>query len=65
MNKKDFLSVIEDFIKKTGVSATVLGIKAIKDSRLVFMLRDGRECREETQKKVLEFMNSYKGENNG
>jgi predicted transcriptional regulator len=64
MNKRDFLSEIECFLLETGMSATVFGIKTIKDSRLVFMLREGRECREETQKRVLEFMREY-GDNNG
>lgn len=59
MTKKEFLEKIENFLQNTGISATVFGIKAVKDSRLVFMLRDGRECREETQAKVLKFMNDF------
>lgn len=62
MTKKEFLEKVEEFMKDTGISPTVLGMKAVNDSRLIFMLRDGRECREATQEKVLAFMDSFKGE---
>ena len=59
MNKTDFLSTIENFLKRTNISATSLGVKALKDTRFVFMLRKGRECREATQEQVLRWMQEY------
>ncbi len=69
MNKKDFLETIEKFLndnpkeKKTvvtGVSACDLGMMSIGSPNLVYDLRNGRECREETQARVLDFINNYK-----
>ena len=62
MTKKDFLEFIEEFLQKTGMSATTLGIKAKNDPKFVFNLRDGTESREDTQNKVLDFINNYKTE---
>ena len=62
MTKKDFLEFIESFLKETGMSATTLGIKAKNDPKFVFNLRDGTESREDTQNKVLDFINNYKPE---
>lgn len=62
MTKKDFLEFIEEFLQKTGMSATTLGIKAKNDPKFVFNLRDGTESREETQARVLDFINNYKPE---
>ena len=62
MTKKDFLEFIEEFLQKTGMSATTLGIKAKNDPKFVFNLRDGTESREETQARVLDFINNYKSE---
>ena len=59
MTKKEFLQEVENFLEKTGLSATVFGMKAVNDSRFIFMLREGRECREATQEKVFEFMRSW------
>lgn len=62
MTKKDFLEFVESFLKKTGMSATTLGIKAKNDPKFVFNLREGTESREDTQNKVLDFINNYKKE---
>lgn len=62
MKKVEFLNFVESFLERTGMSATTFGIKAVKDSRIVFMLREGRECREETQERVLDFINNYQEE---
>lgn len=56
MQKDEFRKTVEDFIKKTGMSDTNFGIEALKQPNFVFQLKDGRECREATQEKVLEFM---------
>ena len=60
MNKKDFLDTVETFMRDNEVSATMFGILANKEPNLVFTLREGRECREETQARVLDFINNYK-----
>ena len=69
MNKKDFLEIIEKFLKDnpkekktvvTGVSACDLGMMSIGSPNLVYDLRNGRECREDTQSRVLDFINNYK-----
>ena len=62
MNKKDFLETVETFMKTKEMSATMFGILANKEPTLVFTLREGRECREETQARVLDFINNYKQE---
>jgi predicted transcriptional regulator len=62
MNKKDFLETVETFMKTKEMSATMFGILANKEPNLVFTLREGRECREETQARVLDFINNYKQE---
>ena len=62
MTKKDFLETVEEFLKAKEMSATTFGILANKEPNLVFTLRDGRECREETQARVLDFINNYKSE---
>lgn len=59
MNKKDFLEKVEKFLKDFHMYPTTFGILAKKEPLFVFMLREGRECREETQKKVLDFMKKY------
>lgn len=62
MKKKIFLNQVEDFLKSKNISPTTLGRKSINDPKLVFMLREGRECREETQERVLNFMRNYEKE---
>jgi predicted transcriptional regulator len=62
MTKKDFLEMVENFLSNKGMSATTFGILANKEPNLVFTLREGRECREETQARVLDFINNYKQE---
>lgn len=71
MNKKEFLEIVENFLQAnpkkketivTGVSAFDLGMQSIGSPNLVYDLRNGRECREETQARVLDFINNYKQE---
>jgi hypothetical protein len=62
MEKKQFNFLIEEFITKQGISATSFGIKAIGESLFVFKLRKGRECREKTQQRVLDFMARWEAE---
>ena len=62
MNKIEFLGVVESFLIEKNMSATTFGILANKEPNLVFTLREGRECREETRARVLDFINNYSEE---
>ena len=59
MTKKEFLQTIEDFLSRTKMSVSTFGMTAIGSPSLVYDLRKGRECREETQNRVLKFINTY------
>lgn len=54
-----FLKQIERFLAKRKLSATGLGRQALGDTSFVHRLRVGREAREATRSKVLEFMRGY------
>lgn len=56
MNRIEFLQKIEDFLRKTGMSASAFGIKSKAEPNFVFTLRKGRECKEAIQEKVLKFI---------
>ena len=60
MQKDEFRKVVEDFIRDTKMSETSFGTLALKQPNFVFQLKDGRECREATQEKVLDFIENYK-----
>lgn len=55
-----FLEKIEDFLSRTGMSATMLGIYALNTPNFVFNLRKGKSCTVTTMQKVLDFMETYK-----
>lgn len=63
MRKEDFLNEVEIFLLQMRVSPTCFGINALKNPSFIRDLRAGRECRESTQKKVIEFMKKYKSDN--
>jgi hypothetical protein len=50
---------IEDFLKKTGMSATAFGVNAVNSPILVFQIREGRGCGEEVQKRITDFIEGY------
>ena len=58
----EFLKKIEDFLARTGMSATTLGIKAMNNPTFVFDIRNGRQCLDSTKERVLDFINNYKTE---
>lgn len=62
MQKDEFKKMVELFIEEKKISETAFGILALKQPNFVFQLKEGRECREATQEKVLEFMANYSGE---
>ena len=59
MKRSEFLATVEDFLKRTNMSPTAFGIKAKAEPNFVFSLREGRECREEVQDRVLNFMQDF------
>ena len=56
----EFLEKIEEFLNRTGMSATNLGTKAINSPAFVFDVRNGRQCLDSTKEKVLDFIENYK-----
>ena len=63
MTKKDFLEKVEFFLKKNKMTPTAFGIASANNPGFVFDIRSGRECREATQKRILDFMNNFKETN--
>ena len=53
------LSQVETFLEKTGTKPTVFGWEAVRDPSFVRGLRDGREPRFSTFKRVQKFMASH------
>ena len=50
---------IERFLHRTGMTATKFGRLAARDPRFVADLRNGREPRCTTERRVEHFMNTY------
>lgn len=59
MLRRDFIKLIDCFLGMTDMSPTMLGTLALEDPSFVLKLRRGREPREATQQKVIDFMRSY------
>ena len=53
---------IETFLRRTGMPATKFGRLATHDPRFVIDLRNGREPRTPTERRVEHFMNTYREE---
>ncbi len=51
---------IESFLRRTGMPATKFGRLAAHDPRFVFDLRNGREPRPVTERRMEHFMNTYR-----
>lgn len=51
---------INQFLRRTGMPRCRFGRLAIGDGRFVGDLRNGREPRPKTEKRVEHFMNSYR-----
>ena len=62
MTKKGFLEKVELFLKRFSITPSTFGKMVLRQPMFVFQLRAGRECREETQQKVLQFIENYRGE---
>lgn len=53
------LRKVEVFLRKTGMAPTHFGRESVRDPRLVFDLRNGREPGSRMKKRVEHFMNIY------
>lgn len=53
---------IEAFLSETKMSATRFGEEAVNDRNFVFQMRGGRSCLHPTERKVREFMEGYRAE---
>ncbi|MBI1273006.1 MAG: hypothetical protein GC131_02840 [Alphaproteobacteria bacterium] len=58
---EQFLAAVDLFLRRSGMSASMLGKCAVNDPGLVFQLRRGREPRRKTMQRVLDYMASYTG----
>ncbi len=59
MLKRDFVHIVDLFLAATGMSQTALGILSLEDPSFILKLRRGREPREATRQKVIDFMRAY------
>lgn len=64
MTRKEFAETIESFLQKHNIAPTTFGTMANKEPNFVFLIREGRECREATQERVLAFINRYEEQKN-
>ncbi|CAN5374369.1 hypothetical protein BH10PSE12_BH10PSE12_30530 [soil metagenome] len=53
------LRIIERFLVETGMPPTRFGRASVRDPRLVFDLRNGREPGERMKRRVEHFMNAW------
>lgn len=60
--RKEFLNLIEGFLKETQMSDTRLGTLAIGDPNLVKSVRHGRDCRISTIERVKSYIKKYRAE---
>ena len=58
------ISRIERFLRQTGMPWTKFGRLAAHDPRFVEDLRNGRVPRENTEKRIEHFMNTYQESSN-
>lgn len=55
-----FVRAVEKFLKENGIPATRFGRESVRDPRLVFDLRQGREPGERIRRRIEHFMNTYR-----
>ena len=54
------LREVEKFLRENGIPATRFGRESVRDPRLVFDLRRGREPGTRMKRRVEHFMNTYR-----
>lgn len=64
MLKNDFREIVESFLSLSKITPTKLGCLTLKDPNFVSNVRKGREFRENTRQRVLDWMAKFAAENN-
>jgi len=54
------LRAVEKFLREFGIPATRFGRESVRDPRLVFDLRQGREPGDRVKRRIEHFMNTYR-----
>lgn len=54
------IRAIEKFLRDNGIPPTRFGRESVRDPRLVFDLRNGREPADRIKRRVEHFMNTYR-----
>ena len=54
------LRAVEKFLRENGIAPTRFGRESVRDPRLVFDLRQGREPGERIKRRIEHFMNTYR-----
>ncbi|MHA6768275.1 hypothetical protein [Sphingobium ummariense] len=54
------LRTVEKFLSENNIPPTRFGREAVRDPRLVFDLRQGREPGDRVRRRVEHFMNTYR-----
>ncbi|WP_022683720.1 hypothetical protein [Sphingobium bisphenolivorans] len=54
------LRAVEKFLRESGIAATRFGRESVRDPRLVFDLRRGREPGDRIKRRIEHFMNTYR-----
>ena len=54
------IRAVEKFLRDNGIPATGFGRESVRDPRLVFDLRQGREPGERIRRRIEHFMNTYR-----
>lgn len=65
MTNNEFKNAVEEFVKRTGMSATSFGIKAKNDPSFYNRIMSGQEVKEKGKERVLKFMEQYKENSDG
>lgn len=54
------LRAVEKFLRENSIPATRFGRESVRDPRLVFDLRRGREPGDRIRRRIEHFMNTYR-----
>ena len=54
------IRAVEKFLRDHNISPTSFGRESVRDPRLVFDLRNGREPGERIRRRIEHFMNTYR-----
>ncbi|HEX7876930.1 MAG TPA: hypothetical protein VF489_10145 [Sphingobium sp.] len=54
------IRAVEKFMRENGIPPTRFGRESVRDPRLVFDLRNGREPGQRIKRRIEHFMNTYR-----